>query len=81
MFVNCWSEYSVGNKVLEKFEGKKDHCGSISVIKKKHVKISRIGDSLKEVMEFGLGKAKKEGFLRRDISKVSKTGLHMVGLE
>lgn len=50
-------------------------------LSKKHVKISRIGDSLKEVLEFGLGKAKREGLLRRDISIVSKTVLHVVGLE
>lgn len=54
-----------------------DHFG----LSKKHMKISRIGDSLKEVIEFGLGKVKREGLLRRNISKVSKTGIHMVGLE
>lgn len=45
------------------------------------MKINSIQDSLREITKFDMIQRVGEGFLRRDVSKVSETGLHLVDLE
>lgn len=54
--------------------------GSARVIQKT-MKINSIQDSLREITKFDMIQRVGEGFLRRDVSKVSETGLHLVDLE
>lgn len=45
------------------------------------MKINSIQDSLREITKFDMIQRVGEGFLRRDVSKVSETGFHLVDLE